>query len=108
MFVHWILYNIPVHHVPTGETTITVIIPEGLPRGPYAKGYGIQGVNSFGWIGYGGPCPPRGDKPHHYIVRVYALDTTLDLPPGAGYDALMRAIKGHVLGVGELVGLYRR
>ncbi len=101
-FIHWVLYDVPV-------SSPTIVIPEGLPRKPMVEGVGLQGRNSFGWIGYGGPCPPRGSKPHHYIIRVYALDTvSLGLPPGASYGEVMKALKGHVLGVGEVVGLYKR
>ncbi len=98
-FTHWIAWNIP----PIEE------IPEGIPkRGTVDEPIKmIQGRNDFGRIGYGGPCPPRG-KAHHYHFRVYALDTTLSLPPGAGRKDLERAMKGHVIEWGELVGLYER
>jgi Raf kinase inhibitor-like YbhB/YbcL family protein len=100
-FIHWILYNVPVR-------ADTITIPEGLPRTPSVPGMGLQGVNDFHIIGYGGPCPPRGDKPHHYIIRVYVLDTILNVPAGINYRDLMKAIKGHVIGKGEVVGLYKR
>jgi Raf kinase inhibitor-like YbhB/YbcL family protein len=100
-FIHWVLYNVPVK----GDT---VELPENLPKAPRVPGVGLQGRNSFGFIGYGGPCPPRGDKPHHYIIRVYVLDTMLKLPAGATYGDVMKAAKGHILGRGEVVGLYKR
>ena len=100
-FIHWVLYNVS---VKSG----TIEVPEGLPKKPTVPGLGLQGRNSFGFIGYGGPCPPWGDKPHHYIIRVYVLDTTLDLPTGATYAEVMMTVKGHVVGVGEIVGLYKR
>lgn len=98
-FTHWIAWNIP----PLGE------IPKGVPKEGVVEApiRMVQGRNDFGRIGYGGPCPPRG-KPHHYHFRVYALDTELDLPAGASRKELERAMEGHVLQWGELVGLYER
>ncbi|WP_456423891.1 YbhB/YbcL family Raf kinase inhibitor-like protein [Thermococcus sp.] len=99
LFTHWIAWNIP----PLGE------IPEALPKeGTVEKPIPmVQGRNDFGRVGYSGPCPPRGSV-HHYHFRVYALDTTLNLPPGATREELERAMKGHVIQWGELVGLYGR
>jgi Raf kinase inhibitor-like YbhB/YbcL family protein len=97
-FTHWIIWNIP----PTNE------IPEGIPKGkeisePF-KAY--QGRNDFGEFGYGGPCPPKG-KPHRYVFKVYVLDTMLDLKD-ATKDELLKAMEGHIVQYGELVGLYGR
>jgi len=97
-FTHWIIWNIP----PTNK------IPEGIPRGkeisePF-KAY--QGRNDFGNYGYGGPCPPKG-KPHRYIFKVYVLDTMLDLKD-ATKEQLLKAMEGHIIQYGELVGLYGR
>ena len=70
----------------------------------------MQGLN--GWpgrdnLGYRGPAPPAG-KVHHYYFKLYALDRTLTLAPGATKADLLRAIDGHVLGTAELVGTYKR
>ena len=99
-FTHWIAWNIP----PTEQ------IPEGIPKiGNVSKPIRmIQGRNDFGRIGYGGPCPPRGHGVHHYHFKVYILDTTLNLPPGASRKELERAMKGHIIQWSELVGLYER
>jgi Raf kinase inhibitor-like YbhB/YbcL family protein len=67
----------------------------------------IQGVNGFGHLGYGGPCPPRG-APHHYHFRLFALASPLGLKPGASAGEVLNALKGHVLGVAELVGTFGR
>ena len=98
-FTHWIAWDIP----PLGE------IPKGVPREGVVEApiRMVQGRNDFGRIGYGGPCPPRG-RPHHYHFRVYALDTELDLPAGASRKDLERAMEGHIIQEGELVGLYER
>jgi Raf kinase inhibitor-like YbhB/YbcL family protein len=55
----------------------------------------IQGKNDFGSVGYGGPTPP--DKPHTYVITVYALDARLDLKDGFAKDALEKAMSGHIL-----------
>ncbi|MCD6372783.1 MAG: YbhB/YbcL family Raf kinase inhibitor-like protein [Thermococcus sp.] len=99
-FTHWMAWNIP----PLGE------IPKGVPNQGIIESpiRMVQGKNDFGRIGYGGPCPPRGHGVHHYHFKVYALDTNLDLEPGAARKELERAMEGHVIQWGELVGLYER
>lgn len=88
-FDHWLLWNIRPNEV---------IAEQSVP--------GISGTNSFGKTGYGGPCPPSGT--HRYFIRVYALDRELDLLAGAGKAELLRAMEGHVLLTGELMGLYQK
>ena len=61
----------------------------------------------FGKVGYGGPAPPKG-KPHRYFFKLYALGTTLDLPPGASEAQVEKAMKGHILAEGQLMGTYGR
>ena len=99
-FTHWVAWNIP----PTEE------IPEGIPKEKVVETpiKVIQGRNDFGRIGYNGPCPPREHGVHHYHFKVYVLDTTLDLKPGASKRELEKAMEGHVIQFGELVGLYER
>lgn len=97
VFTHWVLYNIPAD---------LTSLPEGVPKGKETP-YGYQGKNDFGNYGYGGPCPPKG-KPHRYFFKLYALNTTLDLPPGAKKSDVERAMKNHVIGETQLVGLYGR
>ncbi len=98
VFTHWIAWNIP----PVGE------IPEGIPKEAKLSEplKIVQGKNDFGRIGYNGPCPPGGV--HHYYFKVYVLDTELKLKPGATKEELLKAMKGHVIQYGELVGLYSR
>ena len=97
-WTHWVLYNLPADQRKLDEGAPA---DESLPNG--AK----QGKNDFGKLGYGGPAPPRG-KPHRYFFRLYALDTTLDLPAGATRDKVVAAAKGHVLVDGQLMGHYGR
>jgi hypothetical protein len=66
-----------------------------------------QGVNGFGKIGFAGPCPP-GRSWHRYEFKVYALDTTLNLPSGMTREAVLAAMKGHVVATGSLIGRYKR
>ena len=78
----------------------TSAIPEGkLPPGAR------EGINSFGHVRYDGPAPPSGT--HRYYFHIYALNTKLSLPTGASRAALMEAIHGHVLGLGEFFGTYQ-
>jgi hypothetical protein len=93
---HWLLYNIP----PDLRA-----LPEGVPPDPELTDGSLQGENSAGELGYGGPCPPSGQR-HEYVFRLYALDTMLNLETGETKDAILKAIEGHVLAEAELVGAY--
>lgn len=95
---HWLLWNIPGHaggiweHVAaTGELS----------------GGMVQGRNSFGKMGYNGPCPPHGQT-HRYFFHLYALDKVLSLPVGATQEQLEHAMHGHVKGEAEWMGLFGR
>lgn len=64
----------------------------------------VQGKNDFGKIGYGGPTPP--DKPHTYVITVYALDCVVGLENGFTKEEFEEAIKGHILAEASMEGLY--
>ncbi len=96
-FVHWVLFNLPAD---------TKELAEGIPKGTTLPNGAQQGTSDFGRIGYGGPCPPSGT--HRYFFRIYALDTQLDLAPGARKPDLLNAIQGHILAQGQLMGKYKR
>jgi Raf kinase inhibitor-like YbhB/YbcL family protein len=103
-WVHWVIYNIPA----TAKG-----LPEGVPRKPHPKDPvgSIQGKNS--WpnnenIGYRGPMPPKGHGVHHYYFKLYALGKQLALEPGKDKKALLKAIEGHVIAEGVLMGTYQR
>jgi Raf kinase inhibitor-like YbhB/YbcL family protein len=97
-FVHWLLWDIKPDQLE---------LKEAVPA--TADAYGLrQGENGFGRTGWGGPSPPRGNAPHRYVFRIYALDTKLDLLPGAARVDFDRAISGHVLAEGTLIGMYGR
>ena len=97
-WVHWVLYNLPAE---------TRELPEGVPKEMELKDGSRQGRNDFARPGYGGPCPPRG-APHRYYFKLFALDTRLNLAPGATKADLEKAMKGHILGQAELVGTYQK
>jgi len=97
-WVHWVLYNLP------GDESG---LPEGISPTETIEQGALQGINDFGRIGYGGPCPPPG-KPHRYSFRLYALDEKVSLAPGASKRDLMRALENHILGQAELMGKYGR
>jgi len=83
-------------------------LPEGLhtlPRLTQPEDL-RQGTNSRGSTGYFGPRPPAGTGTHRYNFQIFALDTMLDVEPGADRDTLLQAMRGHVLGAGRLVGTY--
>ena len=98
IWVHWLLFDIP-----AGVRSL----PEGGPAGATVAGLGVHGANSWGNLGYGGPCPPKG-SPHRYTFRLYALDTLLDLDARASRAELDQAMQGHILGSGLLMGRYGR
>jgi Raf kinase inhibitor-like YbhB/YbcL family protein len=97
-FVHWVVYNLPAN---------TTKLDADVPTTDAVLGGGEQGVNGFGNIGYQGPCPPPG-RAHHYHFHLYALDTKLELKPGAIADDVEQAVKGHALADADLVGIFER
>jgi len=96
-WVHWVLFNLPAE---TNELAGNIPADKILPDGAR------QGVSDFGRIGYGGPCPPSGT--HRYFFKIYALDTELGLEAGVNKRQLLKAMEGHILGQGQLVGKYKR
>lgn len=96
-WVHWVLYNLPADNIG---------LVENVPATEALKAGGFQGKSDFGKIGYGGPCPPTGT--HRYFFRIYALDSELPLKAGATKSELMKAMEGHIIVQGQLMGTYRR
>jgi Raf kinase inhibitor-like YbhB/YbcL family protein len=95
-WVHWVLYNIP----PDSKGLRESAESKGLPPGT------LQGINDWHRTGYGGPCPPIGR--HRYFFKLYALDVVLKDLENPAKPALEKAMRGHVIGHAELVGLYQR
>jgi Raf kinase inhibitor-like YbhB/YbcL family protein len=98
-FTHWVVYHIPtsIHHLPAG-------IPpqESLPNGIR------QGINSYGKLGYSGPCPPLRDQAHRYIFRLYALKEHPNLPARPNSEQLITAIANLTIDRTEISGFYQR
>jgi Raf kinase inhibitor-like YbhB/YbcL family protein len=94
-FVHWVAYNI--------DASATGSLPAGWSSSPDAA---PQGTNSFGRVGYGGPCPPSGT--HRYAFKLLAIDQVLDIEAGPKAPAVLDAASGHILAETTLTGTYRR
>lgn len=92
IWVHWVVWNI--------DPRTTGVRENSVPTG------GKQGMNDFRKHDYGGPCPPSGT--HRYFFKLYALDTTLELKPNTTKPELEAAMKNHIIGQAEMIGLYKR
>ncbi|MDE3238862.1 MAG: YbhB/YbcL family Raf kinase inhibitor-like protein [Paracoccaceae bacterium] len=92
VFHHWAAYNIPptLHGAGQGERI------------------GTQAVNDFGRMGYGGPCPPRGDRPHRYVFRLTALSGPIEARAGTGCAQIIAQAKPLEMAHADLIGLYTR
>lgn len=94
IYYNWVVYNIP--------STVT-LLPEGfnidLPEGV------VMGKTSSGDVLYRGPCPPNSAL-HHYIFKLYALNTMLNLEGGVEAEELLARIKRHIIEEAELVGVF--
>ena len=97
-WVHWVIYDLP---------PATAGLAEGVAKSPELASGAKQGVNDYKKIGYGGPCPPPG-KPHRYYFKLYALDAMTGLKSGATKKDLLKAMAGHILAEGQLMGTYQR
>ena len=91
-WVHWVLWNID----PNTKEIAENAAPQGV----------VEGMNDFKKHAYGGPCPPSGT--HRYFFKVYALDTMLDISLNSQKSDLEKAMKGHILAEGQIIGLYKR
>jgi Raf kinase inhibitor-like YbhB/YbcL family protein len=100
-WVHWVIYRI-------GATEQG--LPEGVPVKPTpgSPPGALQGKNSWGTIGYRGPAPPKGHGVHRYFFKLYALDAAVGNSTGLDKAGLLRAMRGHILAEGELMGTYQR
>ncbi|HZB91227.1 MAG TPA: YbhB/YbcL family Raf kinase inhibitor-like protein [Stellaceae bacterium] len=99
---HWVVFNIP---------SSTTHLPEnaGDPKANLMPQGAVQGRTDFGTAGFGGPCPPKGDKPHHYIMTLYALDVDhLDADANASAAYVGYNIHFHTLAKATLTGRYGR
>lgn len=95
VFYHWIVY---------GLNGSRIEILEGGSKSGNLK----QGLNDFGYVGYGGPCPPRGDKLHRYIFLAVALNIESNWVNGLRPEDVLSRINGHVIAYGYTVAYYPR
>jgi Raf kinase inhibitor-like YbhB/YbcL family protein len=95
-WVHWVLYNLP----PTATELPEAVAPGALPAGTK------PGKNDWKRTGYGGPCPPIGR--HRYFFKLFALDTVLPDLKEPTKAQLESAMKGHIVGQGQLLGTYEK
>jgi Raf kinase inhibitor-like YbhB/YbcL family protein len=98
IWVHWVVFDIS----PTLGS-----LSEGTSSSGSQDSFGTPGTSSFRKSGYGGPCPPKG-KPHRYFFKLYALDIKLGLKSGASKTDVEKAMQGHILAQGQLMGTYGR
>lgn len=99
-FTHWVVWGI------SGGSGF---IGADQPKTETPGGSLVQGVNDAEVVGYSGPCPDEEDSDEHrYVVRAYALNTVPQIGGGATRSQLKKAIEGHIVGYGELVGYYER
>ena len=97
--LHWMIFNIP------GSATS---LPEGMPATASMPDGAVQAKNLRGAVGYMGPGAPPAGPDHHYTFELYALDTKLDLGPDVSRADVLKAMEGHILGKGVLVGRFHR
>jgi Raf kinase inhibitor-like YbhB/YbcL family protein len=96
-WVHWVLFDIPASVDALSRNMLSTKVLENGAR---------HGINDFRKSGYGGPCPPGGT--HRYYFKLYALDIELMQEPGLTKADLIKAMKGHILAEGQLMGRYKR
>ena len=98
---HWIVFNIPadVMSLPAGASGATGKLPAGA----------VQSKTDYGKAGYGGPCPPQGDKPHRYVFKVFALKVPkLDLDENSSGALVGYMLNANKLGSAEFTSVYGR
>jgi Raf kinase inhibitor-like YbhB/YbcL family protein len=96
-WVHWVIFDIP--------ASIREL-PANIPPERIIENGAKQGLNDFRKFGYGGPCPPGGT--HRYYFKLYALDTITNLESAISKEQLLKAMEGHILAEGQLMGRYKR
>ena len=101
-FWHWVMFNIPadVASLPKGA---------GDPKSGAAPKGAVQTRSDYGMPGYGGPCPPKGDKPHRYQFTIFAVDVEkLDADENATAAVVGFNLHHHTLATAVLTGVYGR
>ena len=100
VFYHWIVYNLSCEAFPS----YSIVLEENA-----SKSMGLsQGLNDFRVIGYRGPCPPEGDKPHRYVFLALAVDIDTNWVSGLSPSDVLNRLRGHVIAYGYIFGYYSR
>jgi Raf kinase inhibitor-like YbhB/YbcL family protein len=97
---HWIVYDIPksAHSVASNASKLKL-----LPKGS------LEGMTDYKTKGFGGACPPKGDKPHRYIITIYALDIShLQIPKEANPALIGYMLNAHTIAKSSLISYYGR
>lgn len=97
-WAHWVVWDIP----PASKG-----LREGLPPLDSVPDTCRQGVNGFGTVGWGGPCPPAGTGTHHYVFKLFALDSVLGPRTGVTLPMLLNKIEGHILAGASITGKFQ-
>lgn len=92
-WTHWTLWNLPPN-------------TQEIPEAYQTEAPVIEGLTSFGNLGYGGPCPPSGR--HRYYFKIFALNQSLDLKSGSTIAQLEAAMEGKILASAELMSTYQK
>lgn len=100
LWVHWLISDLKDTKVAKGASHNNPPFTEGSNNWFSALG----GLSREDATGYGGPAPPNGM--HRYTLKVFALDTVLDLPSGFRLNDLYFAMDGHILAHAKVVGKY--
>ena len=101
--LHWVVYRIP----PAAKGLAAAFPPQEVINAPQELFGACQAYTVFDTPGYRGPQPYPGEL-HHYRFSVYALDAQLNLEPGLGANEVLRAIKGHIIGQGDMIVTFER
>jgi hypothetical protein len=101
-FWHWVMFDIPADVTSLPKNA-------GDPKAALAPAGAIQGNNDAGSHGYFGPCPPKGDKPHHYHFQIFAVDVDkLDADASASAAVVGFNLHFHTLAKATLTGIWSR
>lgn len=94
LWTHWTAWNIDPKTTEISENSVPI--------------NSVEGITSFGNIGYGAPCPPKNSGTHRYFFKIYAIDHTLDLPTSITAEELYKTIEPSIVDKAEIIGLYSR
>ncbi|NEC18257.1 YbhB/YbcL family Raf kinase inhibitor-like protein [Streptomyces parvus] len=101
-FWHWSTWNIPAN-------TTSLPAGAGTPGDPGLPAPAVLGRSDFGTTGYGGACPPAGDRPHRYVFTVVALDTEdIKVPEDLPMAAVNVVMQSHALAAGYRTVVFGR